>query len=173
VSGRALLFSSRRPQGRGGIVPRRLALRAARLPGCLCPPGPAADHTLSPPPHGVAPGRPAPTCFPSPPRAHPRDPPAPPARAGAAALLPPDAYGRLLAHEPTSGELYSELGLAPASAATLAAQLLLPRLAAGGLPAGGEGRLLAFVAAEWGSMKARGCARPAPGAWRSVLAVCV
>ncbi|KIY97788.1 hypothetical protein MNEG_10174, partial [Monoraphidium neglectum] len=72
---------------------------------------------------------------------------------GAASLLPPEAYPRLLRASPTSGELYHILGLEPASAAQLAARLLLPRL--GALPAAAAASLLTFVVGEWGSMKSR------------------
>lgn len=71
--------------------------------------------------------------------------------ADAVALLPPDAYSRLLRHTPPAGELYSILGLSPASPASLVAQLLLPRL--GALPGPAAAQLLGFVAEEWGRMK--------------------
>lgn len=90
---------------------------------------PPYAHTWTPDPHSLA----------------------PPQHTAVAALLPPDAYRRLLRHERTSGELYHILGLEPASAARLAAQLLLPRLPQ--LPPAGAERLLRFVAGEWEAMK--------------------
>jgi hypothetical protein len=81
--------------------------------------------------------------------------------AGAASLLPPEAYPRLLRASPTSGELYHILGLEPASGAQLAARLLLPRL--GALPAAAAASLLTFVVGEWGSMKVRRMLGVGPG----------
>lgn len=77
-----------------------------------------------------------------------------PPYADVVALLPADAYSRLLQHETHGGELYDRVGLDPSSPAQLLAQLLLPKLST--LPEAAATQLLGFMARDWSRMKVGG-----------------